>query len=143
MDCLLRVLLTTIVIARSRYLQSSRSVVRSTLRALHQLSSSFVGGFAGGLPFVGVLFSGFTPCLESADSGITSINWLYSLSGLGISTRITRTPYCAASLGSRGIRAVQFKRSTKCSVTNRERLDVDAFRAVLEKLCLFRFQQRQ
>ena len=53
------------------------------------------------------LFSGFTPCLESADSGITSINWLYSFSGLGISTRITRTPYCAASSILRRVTSVK------------------------------------
>jgi hypothetical protein len=68
MDCLLRVLLTTIVIARK--IPPVLAVRRSIhLRALHQLSSSFVGGFAGGLPFVGVLFSGFTPCLEERRFG--------------------------------------------------------------------------
>ena len=58
--------------------------------------------FAGGLGSVGVLFSGFTPWRESADSGITSMNWLNSFAGRGISTRMIRTPYCAASFGSRG-----------------------------------------
>lgn len=52
------------------------AVLRFTLRALHQLASPFVGGFAGGFPFVGVLVmvTGFTPCRESADSGMTSMN---------------------------------------------------------------------
>jgi hypothetical protein len=85
MDCLLRsVLQTTIVIARKWILQSSRSV--------------------GGLPFPGT--AGFvpyvSPCLLSALSGITSTNWLNSFAGRGVSTRMIFTPYCAASLGSRG-----------------------------------------
>ena len=39
---------------------------------------------------------------DNADSGIVSMNWLYSFNGRGISTLLTRTPYCAASFGSRG-----------------------------------------
>jgi hypothetical protein len=41
---------------------------------------------------------------------------------------------------SRSIAAVQFKCSAKCSMTDSERFDVDAFLAVVEEFRLFRIQ---